>query len=61
MISGDERGRPHGTVALSWVARGKTNLEIAELLWLAPSTVRKHLENIYAKVEAGVGWIAILP
>lgn len=35
---------------LSWVARGKTNAETAELLWLAPSTVRKHLENIYAKL-----------
>jgi DNA-binding CsgD family transcriptional regulator len=35
---------------LSWVARGKTNAEIAELLWLAPSTVRKHLENVYAKL-----------
>jgi len=36
---------------LSWVARGKTNVEIAELLWLAPSTVRKHLENVYAKLN----------
>jgi DNA-binding CsgD family transcriptional regulator len=34
---------------LAWVARGKTNTEIAQLLWLAPSTVRKHLENVYAK------------
>jgi DNA-binding CsgD family transcriptional regulator len=35
---------------LAWVARGKTNGEIAELLWLAPSTVRKHLENVYGKL-----------
>jgi DNA-binding CsgD family transcriptional regulator len=35
---------------LAWVAQGKTNREIAELLWLAPSTVRKHLENVYAKL-----------
>jgi DNA-binding CsgD family transcriptional regulator len=35
---------------MSWVARGKTNAEIAQLLWLAPSTVRKHLENVYAKL-----------
>jgi DNA-binding CsgD family transcriptional regulator len=35
---------------LAWVARGKTNAEIAQLLWLAPSTVRKHLENVYSKL-----------
>jgi DNA-binding CsgD family transcriptional regulator len=35
---------------LAWVARGKTNAEVAEILWVTPSTVRKHLENIYAKL-----------
>lgn len=35
---------------LSWVARGKTNGEIARLLQVAPSTVRKHLENVYVKM-----------
>ena len=35
---------------LAWVARGKTNREVAELLWIAPTTVRKHLENVYAKL-----------
>ena len=35
---------------LAWVARGKTNAEVAETLWIAPSTVRKHLENVYAKL-----------
>jgi DNA-binding CsgD family transcriptional regulator len=35
---------------LSWVARGKTNPEIAEILWVSPTTVRKHLENVYAKL-----------
>ena len=35
---------------LGWVARGKTNPEIARKLWLAPSTVSKHLEHIYAKL-----------
>jgi DNA-binding CsgD family transcriptional regulator len=35
---------------LAWVARGKTNAEIAQLLWLAPSTVRTHLENVYSKL-----------
>jgi DNA-binding CsgD family transcriptional regulator len=35
---------------LEWVERGKTNAEIAEILWLSPSTVRKHLENVYGKL-----------
>lgn len=35
---------------LSWVARGKTNGEVAQILWITPATVRKHLENIYAKL-----------
>ena len=35
---------------LEWVAEGKTNKEIARVLWLAPSTVRKHLENVYLKL-----------
>ena len=26
------------------------NAEIAEILWLSPSTVRKHLENAYGKL-----------
>jgi DNA-binding CsgD family transcriptional regulator len=35
---------------IALVAQGKTNPEIAEFLWIAPSTVRKHLENVYAKL-----------
>jgi DNA-binding CsgD family transcriptional regulator len=35
---------------LAWVARGKTNDEVAAILWIQPGTVRKHLENIYAKL-----------
>jgi DNA-binding CsgD family transcriptional regulator len=44
---------------LSWVARGKTNAEIAELLWLAPSTVRKHLENVYGKLGVSTRTAAV--
>jgi len=35
------------------VAAGKTNAEIAATLWVAPSTVKKHLENVYAKTGIG--------
>jgi DNA-binding CsgD family transcriptional regulator len=33
-----------------WVARGKSNREIAGILYLAPGTVRKHLDNVYDKL-----------
>lgn len=36
---------------LGWVARGKTNREIAVLLVLSPHTVRKHLETTYGKLR----------
>ena len=32
------------------VSRGKTNSEVAAILWISANTVRKHLENIYAKL-----------
>jgi DNA-binding CsgD family transcriptional regulator len=35
---------------LDLVAAGKTNAQIAETIWVAPGTVRKHLENIYEKL-----------
>jgi DNA-binding NarL/FixJ family response regulator len=35
---------------LHLVDEGRTNAEIANILWVAPSTVRKHLENVYAKL-----------
>lgn len=35
---------------LRWVARGKTNQEIAALLVVSPHTVRTHLEHIFDKL-----------
>lgn len=35
---------------LDQVAAGRTNAEIAESLWLATGTVRRHLENIFGKL-----------
>jgi DNA-binding CsgD family transcriptional regulator len=42
--------REHEVLAL--VAQGKENWEIASLLYIAPGTVHKHLDNIYAKLGA---------
>ena len=35
---------------LLWVAHGKTNREIGEILSLSPRTVNKHLEQLYPKL-----------
>src|SRR5580704_137649 len=35
---------------LMWIARGKSNRDIAEILNLSPRTVNKHLEQVYAKL-----------
>lgn len=35
---------------LSWVARGKSNSDIAEILCISPRTVHKHLERIFVKL-----------
>jgi len=36
---------------LLWVAHGKTNREIGEILSLSPRTINKHLEQIYTKIQ----------
>ena len=35
---------------LELVAEGLTNVEVAQRLWISPGTVRRHLENCYAKL-----------
>ncbi|MBB3932176.1 DNA-binding response OmpR family regulator/DNA-binding CsgD family transcriptional regulator [Kaistia hirudinis] len=35
---------------LLWIARGKSNRDIGEILGLSPRTVNKHLETIYQKL-----------
>ena len=40
--------REHQVVLL--VAEGLTNAEIAQTLWISPGTVRRHLENVFAKL-----------
>jgi len=35
---------------LSWLSKGKTNRDIAQILGLSPRTIDKHLEQIYPKL-----------
>lgn len=35
---------------LMWVAKGKTNRDIGDILGMSPRTVNKHLEHIYVKL-----------
>lgn len=41
---------PREMDVLEWVARGKTNRDVAEILGMSPRTVNKHLEHIYEKL-----------
>lgn len=36
---------------LFWIARGKTNREIGQIIETSPRTVNKHLEQVFKKVE----------
>jgi DNA-binding CsgD family transcriptional regulator len=44
------RGSPREREILELIAEGRTNAQIAERLWVSPGTVRKHLDNVYAKL-----------
>lgn len=44
---------------LRLVARGLTNIEISRCLFVAPSTVRTHLENTFRKLEVGTRTAAV--
>ena len=41
---------PRETEVLSWLAKGKTNRDIAEILGMSPRTVNKHLEHVFEKL-----------
>lgn len=43
---------PRESEVLLWVAHGKSNKEIGEILVMSPRTVNKHLEQIYPKIQA---------
>ena len=50
---------PREAEVLGWVARGKTNAEIATALFISPLTVRKHLENTFEKLGVRTRMAAI--
>ena len=41
---------PRETEVLSWLAKGKTNRDIADILGMSHRTVNKHLEHIFEKL-----------
>lgn len=49
-VSDDARLTPREREVLRLVADGLTNAEVARRLWVAPSTVAKHLEQAYPKL-----------
>jgi DNA-binding CsgD family transcriptional regulator len=53
---------PREREVLELVAGGRTNAEVARILWISPGTVRKHLENAYEKlgVHTRTGAVAAL-
>lgn len=73
----DELGRPAGDgpagayarltpreqEIVGLVAKGMTNAQIAAVLWVAPGTVKKHLEHVYEKIGASgrIGAARLVP
>lgn len=45
---------------LFWVAQGKTNAEIATVLTLSEKTIKKHLENIFKKLNVQTRAAAVM-
>lgn len=41
---------PRESDVLAWLAKGKTNRDIGDILGMSPRTVNKHLEHIYVKL-----------
>ena len=41
---------PRETEVLSWITKGKTNRDVAEILGMSPRTVNKHLEHVFEKL-----------
>lgn len=48
--SSDDGLTPRETEVLHWIAQGKSNKEIGQILHMECATVGKHLERIYPKL-----------
>ena len=51
---------PREREVLSWLAGGKTDREIAEILGMSPRTVQKHLQHIYEKLGVETRTAAVM-
>ena len=51
---------PREREVLAWLASGKTDREIAEILGRSVRTVHKHLEHLYAKLGVETRTAAVL-
>jgi DNA-binding CsgD family transcriptional regulator len=53
---------PREQDVLAWLAKGKTNRDIADILGMSPRTVNKHLEHIFVKlgVETRTAAVALV-
>ncbi len=45
---------------LNWIARGKSDAQIADILGMSVRTVQKHLEHIYAKLGVETRTAAVM-
>ena len=45
---------------LEWLAAGKTDREIGEILGMSPRTVQKHLQHIYEKLGVETRTAAVM-
>jgi DNA-binding CsgD family transcriptional regulator len=51
---------PRERDVLRWVAAGKTDRDIADILAISPRTVHKHLEHVYAKLGVETRTAAVM-
>lgn len=51
---------PRELEILGLIADGRTNAEVAGILWISPNTVRKHVENIFDKLAVHTRTAAVV-